>query len=372
MSYESLPRVSDDSLDISREPEVNSFDQLQDVVEDTNTTANSEKFDYVVPALDESVIRTNLKLIYSSSDDEPKDVLEPAAVSEITSKAFPQAVENKKEKISFEPRKATVRDIPELVEVDMRAFSAVYKGYDMTEEELRQDLTDKFMQRLQIVGGDWVTVLEKKGTGQICGFLTSCPTNKTPEEFVSWEQTTDEGTLETTYDPEGKNVYVVSLSMLPEGAKADGQNMLFAHQIGSMIEQGRELAFFESRIPGLRSYMKKQCRLNKMDIDTLSAEQQQQFAEDYTNLRVNVKDKNGTEKSVRKDRLLRIYEEVGCDFNRVVADAYQDKPSMNFGVVCTLTNPLPEKIRQNSMVKMIAGRALKFISKSQKIMGKAF
>jgi hypothetical protein len=51
--------------------------------------------------------------------------------------------------------------------------------------------------------------------GKIVGFLMFTTTSKTPEEFKSREDTTGGGTLETTYDPNSKNIYVVGLSALP-------------------------------------------------------------------------------------------------------------------------------------------------------------
>lgn len=270
-----------------------------------------------------------------------------------------------KEMPKFTHREATARDIERIVDVDMRAFDSVYKDYDQDQDELKSELIGKFAGRLEKTGGKWLPVLIREG--EIVGFMSSCPTNKTPEDFTSWEDTTDQGTLETTYDPNGKNVYVVSLSMIPEGSRDEGQNMLFAQQISSFLKGGYERAFFESRLPGLRVWVQAECRRNGINVNELDAEQKQAYAEQYLNLKTTV---NG--KEVRKDRLNRIYDATGCTTGKVVADAYKDYPSMDFGVVRIFENPLPKSLQKNVIARNVAGMAVSAISRSPWLMKKVF
>lgn len=265
----------------------------------------------------------------------------------------------------FKHRLATLADIEEIVDVDIRAFQKVYEVYDQDPEQLRQELVKKFSGRLEKTGGKWLTVLINKD--KIVGFMNSCPTSKSPEDFRSWEETTNNGTLDGTYDPDGKNVYIVSLSMLPEGSRDSGQNMLFAQQMANFVRGGYERAFFESRLPGLRIWMQDQCIKSGTDIEQLTAEQKQTYAEQYLDLRTIIGGKE-----VRKDKLNRIYDASGCSIGNVVAGAYKDHPSMDFGVVRIFENPLPKKLQKNLLARYILGGALSLASRSHWLMQKAF
>jgi hypothetical protein len=274
----------------------------------------------------------------------------------------------KSPKMSIRP--AVAEDVPAMVDVDMRAFKSVFVNYDDDLAAYKAELTTKFQGRFDKVGGEWMPVLERDG--KIVGFMTCCPTNKSPEEFKSWEETTDDGTLESTYDPEGKNVYVVTLSVLPEGTA--GKDMLFANQIGKMMREGYETGFFESRLPGLRSWMKTQCNNAGIDLDALSDEQRDTFADTYFNLRVVQKGKE-----VRQDRLIRLYERVGCKILKLVPDAYQDKPSMNYGAVCVYDGEelfngsvLPFRIPDKPFTRKLIGAAMQAAARSPKLTAKLF
>lgn len=252
-------------------------------------------------------------------------------------------------------RDATTDDIDTMVSVDMKAFERVYASYGMSDEELRADLRAKFEQRYQKVGGEWIQLIETDG--ECVGFMMCCPTSKSPEEFTSWEETTDGGTLETTYDPDGDNIYVVSLSMLPKGSKINGQDALITRAIGQAIERGYEQSYFESRLPGLRTWVRIQCRREGLSIDELSPGDLQDMAQQYFGLTVEI---NGRE--VPRDPLIRMYSEVGCEFVKVVPNAYEDRPSMNFGAVGVYKNPIPDVIRRSRLARKAVGRAVQFMA----------
>lgn len=264
----------------------------------------------------------------------------------------------------FSVRPAKLDDVPGLVDIDMASFSSVYIDYLENSASLRSDLEEKFAHRLQLLGGDWTSVLERKG--RPVGLMTSCPTSKEPESFISWEDTTDNGTLDTTYDPNGKNEYVVTLSVLPEGSQAKG--MLFAHQIGQGLKAGFEQAFFESRVPGLYEWMKDEASQSELDFNSLSQEQVHSFAERYFGLTRNI---NGLE--VPYDRLLRLYKELGCNLLKLVPNAYKDTPSMNYGVLCTYNFPdqlgevIPSRLARQRSIRWMAGMALRSAAHSERI-----
>jgi hypothetical protein len=260
-------------------------------------------------------------------------------------------------------RAATPADIPALVDIDMRAFSRVYNGYDMSEAEMRADLEAKFLHRYNVVGGRWMSIVDVDG--EPGGFIMSCPTNKLPENFQSWEETTDNGTLDSTYDPNGKNIYIVSLSVLPKASQANAQDVLIADTIGKFIESGMDRGYFESRLPGLRTWASVQCRREGMDINQLTENERLDLANRYFRLTTTVDGKE-----VPRDRLIRLYSSVGCEFIKVVPDAYQDEPSMNFGAVGVYENPLPAVVRKSRLASKVAGKAVQLAARSPKLLDK--
>jgi len=271
---------------------------------------------------------------------------------EVTPK--PAMVESNVRKTST-VRTARPEDIATMVEIDMKNFRGVYQGYDTSEEEMRSELIEKFTGRFKKTGGDWIQIYEEDG--QIRGYMMSCPTSKTPEEFKSWEQTTDDGTLETTYDPKGKNIYVVSLAM--ENCGEAARNRVFVNQIGKMVEGGYRQLYFESRLPRLRTWTRRQCRKEGRDFDTLTEDDKFAYANDY--FKATAKDRKGND--VALDPLIRMYAGVGCTFPKIAANAYVDEPSMNFGVVGVLKNPMPQKLQGNRLVQRVVGGGMRRLSR---------
>jgi hypothetical protein len=269
----------------------------------------------------------------------------------------------------FNVREAVEDDIPRLVEIDLRAFKNVYKGYGMADEKLREDLIDKFKGRFGLLGGKWMPVVtqrDDRGEDRVMGFMTCCPTNKEPEAFESWEKTTDDGKIDTLYNKNGNNMYVVTLSMDPEVRGLRAQNMLFMNQIGVIMEQGVKTAFFESRMPGLKGWVERQCRDDGIDSQDLSDERKMEYAETYFGLTREIKGKK-----VPRDALLRVYADVGCKLEKVMPNAYKDEPSMDFGVLCTYENPLG-KLGRNRFLGKFAGSLAILASRSHTITRKLF
>jgi len=312
-----------------------------------------------IAAIDQS--RLVLEGLYSD-EVEPDQPLTPPTPAQLITPVGDQKEKDKPKKLTV--RKANIDDVEALVDVDIRAFNAVYKDYDIPEEEWRSSLVQKFRGRLEKIDNDWCQVLENHG--KIVGFIMACPTSKKPEEFTSWEEITDNGTLETMFDPKGKNIYVVSLSVLPEGSLAGGQNMLIANIIGKFIKEGYDQGFFESRLPGLRNWVKRQSKKREQDFASLTKEQLDDYADEYFRTTKNIDGKD-----VPQDRLLRLYASVGCEFVKLVPDAYQDGQSMNYGVMCVYKNPIPKKLAFRP-ITTIVGSAFRAMSHSNKLTNKVF
>lgn len=264
---------------------------------------------------------------------------------------------------SVYPRAATPEDIGRIVEIDQQKFSSVYQGYNVDPGAHQEELVEKFTGRLNMVGGKWIKVLQQGD--DITGVIMGCPTNKRPEDFISWEDTTDNGTLVNTYDPKGENVYVVSIAVLSEGTAVNGHNLLITSLIGEFVKDQHKLAYFESRLSGLRRWVNEQCEASGLDVASLSSDQLDDLARTYVALK---REKNG--KVVPYDRFVEISEGVGCKAVKVVADAYQDEPSMNYGVVFTYDNPLPKWSQQSPVISRAAACAIGFVSRHPRVLQK--
>jgi hypothetical protein len=339
-------------------------------------------FAAIAPATKELVVGENL----GYPGDDTADKLAPAAVTATLtspptartlgtpSRGLIDRVSRRVERALDEPkfgiRQSTREDVEAMVDIDMRAFSKVYAGYERTEDEQREHLREMFAGRFDMIGGKWMPVVTQKneaGQEEVVGFMHCCPTSKDPSGFVSWEETTNNGRLDTLYDPEGKNVYVVSLSMDPKVKGQRGQNSLFMQQIGTFISEGMDTAFFESRMPGLRGWVERRCTREGRDFNALTDNDKMALAEEYFS---STRERRG--KQVPLDPLLKVYAGAGCNLLQVLPDAYKDEPSMDFGVLCTFDNPMPEWAKKFAPVNKMVGGIMKLAAKSSWITRKAF
>jgi hypothetical protein len=264
----------------------------------------------------------------------------------------------------FGLRDARPEDIPDMVDVDMRSFSRVYEDYRRDPDAHRADLIEKYRQRYEKLGGSWMPVVTKRneqGEDKVVGLIVGCPTNKGPEDFVSWEKTTGDGTLEGLYDADGRNIYVVTLSVDPSIRGERAQDQLYTRLMGRFIREKMDTAFFESRMPGLYVWVRRECRVTGRDFDALTDADKMEYALRYAAL---TKEVNG--KKVPHDSLLRLYSaDFGCNLERVVPNAYSDKPSMDFGALYTFKNPVPRKLRRTP-IGTVVGKALEITARSTK------
>lgn len=266
------------------------------------------------------------------------------------------------EKVTPRIRQYRDGDLDSMVTLDMASFSDVYSGYERTSEEVRADLMETFAKRIELIGPQWTQILEDESTGKIIGFLMSCPTSKQPEEFTSWEDTTDNGSLDSTFDPEGKDIYVISLTTERSSLGRSYEDLLYASLMNKGISEGYRKAFFEARLPGLRKWMEGQSTADNKDIHKLSQAEKDAYAQQYFRLK---KQRDG--KEVPYDPLLRSFSKLGCDFVKLVPEAYQDEPSMNYGVLTVVNNPLPERIQGLKSMRTIAGRGMAYALRSKRL-----
>lgn len=269
--------------------------------------------------------------------------------------------ENKRkleEASSFKVRHASFNDIDRLADIDLVGFSGAYgeKAPD------KQTIVDEFTQRLANNPG-WMFVVEVDK--KVEGFVTAFRTNKPIEDFVSWEASTANGTLNGVVDPKGKYVYVVNLTMNPEATKVGGYDSAIANLFANSIRDGVEYGYFVSRMPKFGEWVNAKVNSGELSKD-MDPEQLYAAADQYFNLKRPTK-----EGEVRHDPQLRMYENSGFKLERLVPNAFEDEASLNFGVVCKANIPPKNKLLKSIRpARLVLASSLRLIAKKPKILQK--
>lgn len=269
---------------------------------------------------------------------------EPAAITAA------EAARAEKEASRPVMRPVTEADIDQIVDLDLRMFQKAYGA----EEPSREEVGAMMLSRLRNIqdGGGWMLACEVGG--RIEGFITAFRTSKPQEKFRSWEDSTNNGTLDGVVDPKGRYIYVANLTVSPQASKQSGRQRLMAYSIGEAIKEGgSEYAYFESRMPGYKRWLKRS-GYNPDEMDTAMLDS---LAEEYVNLK---QERDG--KAVPVDAQIRMYESAGMERGVLVAGAFSDPESLGYGVV--FTSPLPRMPRP---VGFIAGAALAASAKMAKM-----
>lgn len=138
-------------------------------------------------------------------------------------------------------RSARLEDIPAIVALDASRYEDVTTEY-------AADPAAMFERRLANAP-DWFWVMEDYA-GAIVGILSTAPVAHGPADFVSWEHSTADGTLDGVVDPKGEFVYVVALTTSEEVGKSGDEDRLIAYGLGAGIRRGYSVAYFSGRMPG--------------------------------------------------------------------------------------------------------------------------
>lgn len=259
-----------------------------------------------------------------------------------------------KTKFKFRPTEQS--DIPELLEIEFDRYALMYENNPAKKVEVE----DVFRRR-QLIAKEWMVTLVMDG--RPAGFITGQPTNKKPEDFESWEKSTDNGTLERTFQPDGKNVYVVNLDVSRRATgRLNGHYMLMANLGGKILRSGKDTIMFESRMPTFRHWVISEFAGGIKAWNKLTDVEQLKVAKQYARIRIESKGK-----SVRYDKLLRFYEGTGFHFVKVLPNAFRDEESLDFGMLCTARNPIPGWLRV-APVNWAAGALMQKVGKSARLL----
>lgn len=175
-----------------------------------------------------------------------------------------------------------------------------------------QATRQKFESRLKLFPQGFAVV---RDNGEIKGVSTSQITTYDPNSSRTWDEITDNGMIETTHNPDGNALYVVSV-----GVSADTQGkgiggMLVKSQIELTKKLGLKYLFLGARVPGYDAY----CRQNG-DVSI----------EDY------LKVKN--EKGDSFDPEIRFYERQGLHPSKIIPNFEPDSQSRDYGIVMLWEN----------------------------------
>lgn len=257
----------------------------------------------------------------------------------------------------FTVRHPLETDVPDLLEIEFDRYATLYKETPKKREEIEA----RFRKRIDIAH-EWMWVIEEDG--KVLGFITGQPTNEEPKDFVSWEDSTNNGTLEGKFFPSGRNVYVVNLDVKRQATIQNGQYILMAYLGSKVIKEGKARVIFESRMPEFRDWILKEKKMDLSKWDALHPKTKQKIAEQYASLTTI---KSGRE--VLYDRLLRFYDEGGFTFVKVIPNAFEDVESLNYGVLCVGNNPVPQALRF-PFVNHLVSLCLRLFGKNQKLIEK--
>jgi len=243
-------------------------------------------------------------------------------------------------------REAQEADIDRLVELEFETFHDVYETHPVDPDRVRAMLVTRLaiIQELMIVG-------EVDGTVE--GVMASQRTSKGYSQVKSWEETTNNGLLAGTHEPEGKNFYIVNLAVTKKGSQHNLSDQLIAATLGRFVGVQGEEAQLLSRIPQFRQWTEDR----QIDFDSLSLADQDALAEKYV---YETKVVNGRERLY--DGVLQRYVDAGARPKAILRDSYTDPSSYNYEVLCTYENPLPEALRKNRVASSLAGRAIRYAS----------
>ncbi len=148
---------------------------------------------------------------------------------------------------SWAVRPARLEDVPVIHRLDQSEYG--WLGEDATDD------ADFIRHQLEILNSGeipWLWLLERtsaRGDSEVVGWYIMQPTNKSPEEIRSWDDATDQGRLRSTFDPRGKQLYLVAAGIAREHSK-QAHRLMVLNALSLMKETRMERVFACLAMPG--------------------------------------------------------------------------------------------------------------------------
>ncbi len=245
-------------------------------------------------------------------------------------------------------------DITRLAEIDIECFGDAYEQSPVSSSEVGRMLHERLSNAGELM-------IKGVVNGKIEGFMTCMKTSLDAEDIKSWEETTNHGTLQTTFDKNGKNFYVVNLTVTPNGSANHIGSALVANMIARLIEHNAGKAYLLGRIPGFKDWLTNR----DIDPDIASNAELDALADEYAHETIIV---DGV--VVTRDPVLRRLHEFGTKNVRVIRNGFDDAPSLNYSVLCEFNNPLAKS--NNILTRKVAAKALACASQHPSVIEKMF
>ena len=134
-------------------------------------------------------------------------------------------------------RGACLEDLDSIMEIEKQYGTLVGGQSSMATRELMAHRIEQLNQAEY----SWFVVAEWEGSAAIA-YIILQPTDLTPEQCKSWSHATDDGTLNTTFKPEGKHLFGVSMAKR-QGAPHGALEILIHHSL-EMKHQLKPLGHF--------------------------------------------------------------------------------------------------------------------------------
>lgn len=146
-------------------------------------------------------------------------------------------------------RPAELKDLDQVIALEEEEFGPIGENAAASREIMKQ----RIILLNTNVEKEWFWVAESHG--KVVGDIVMQPTHMSPDECRSWAHATDNGTLKETFDPKGKNIYIVSLVASADAPFGVADMVMHASVARWAMHGGRY--FFASRMPGfLRAHKK--------------------------------------------------------------------------------------------------------------------
>ncbi len=174
---------------------------------------------------------------------------------------------------------------------------------------------EKFASRLAVFSEGFVAL---KVDGVIKAVTTSQRCDYNPDDATdhTWDEFTDSGMIQKTFNPEGNALYVVSVGVAGD-AQGNGLGARLVEEQKKVAERiGVDYLFLGARIPGYASYLKQYGEIS---------------VEDYL--------KQTTDKGEPIDPEIRFYQRQGLRPAKVISDFEPDDQSLDYGVVMVWKAP---------------------------------